>query len=216
MKRNLGLEIQAVLVEQPGLRSTLDAMHKQYQLEGAFVIKAWHDTTYIHDEYAIRIDIPLNFPQSIPVVYEVGNRIPSTYSHRYNNGKLCLAAQIEMESFFDQPRTLLDFVKRYVVSYLFTYSYFEKYGTMPAGERSHGALGEVEFLREYLGMSNDRNIWRFLNTVADHRFVFEPGGKCPCGSGMDMGGCQHQTLLKNTDKLAFLRMCRFRFVLVDS
>lgn len=215
MKRNLGLEIQAVLAEQPGLKSRMDAARNQYQLQGNFVVKKWYNTTYIHDEFAIRIDIPPDFPKGIPVVYEVGSRIPSTYHHRYDDGKLCLAAQMELEAFLEHPKSLLDFVQRYVVSYLFTYSYYEKYDTMPAGERSHGDLGEIEFLREYLGMSNDRNIRRLLLIINDPRFAFEPGRKCPCGSGMDMEGCQHQMVLNNPDKLKYLKMCSFRLTLAD-
>ena len=45
--------------------------------------------------------------------------------------------------------TISDFIERYLLPYLYSYTYYKKYGKVPFGEREHGSFGIISFYKEY-------------------------------------------------------------------
>ena len=146
----------------------------------------------IKESFELELKIPHSYPDSLPRVKETGGRIVAEYEHRFQDGTLCLAVPIEQRRiFFEQP-TILGFVNKLVIPYLYGYSYWEKHGRHPFGEAAHGHDGILRHYVDTLCLPND------LAALAVICFLFEHGYRghhdCPCGSGLKVRTCHGQEL----------------------
>lgn len=148
----------------------------------------------ISESFDIELIIPNDFPETLPRVRETGGRIEVDYKHRNPTGTLCLAIPIEQRRiFFEQP-TLLGFVNRLVIPYLYGYCFFKKHGRHPFDEAEHGHEG---ILRHYIETLCLRDDLAALGVIC---FLLEHGYRghhdCPCGSGLNVRTCHGPALLK--------------------
>ena len=148
----------------------------------------------ISESFEIELMVPNDFPESLPRVRETGGRIEADYEHRNPTGTLCLAVPIEQRRiFFEQP-TLLGFVNRLVIPYLYGYCFFKKHGRHPFDEAEHGYEGILRHYIDTLGLRDD------LAALGVVCFLLEHGYRghhaCPCGSGLKVRTCHGQALLK--------------------
>lgn len=147
-------------------------------------------TERIEDSYEIEITIPARFPEHIPRVREMKGRIPPSF-HTFKDGSLCLGSPTRLRLAVLGCPTLISFVERCVVPYLYGYSYFEKYGRMPFGELSHEE-GIRDDLAELFGVENDMVIG-FVRLTAMKKGVANKQ-PCPCGSTLRLGKCHHNKI----------------------
>ena len=81
--------------------------------------------------FDVELTIPHLFPDRLPWVKEIGGRIRTDYEHLNPDGTMCLGVPIEQRRvFFEQP-TLLGFVDRLLVPYLYGYCFWSKHGHHP-------------------------------------------------------------------------------------
>ncbi len=146
----------------------------------------------IEDGFEIQINIPHTYPESIPTVKEIGNRIPDKF-HQFMNGHLCLGAPLGIKKIFLQNSTLLHFVNKSLIPYLYSYSYFEKFGEMPFGELSHGSEGILQFYQELFRLDNQEKALRLLEILAFD--CYKGHEKCPCESNRRLRKCHGPQLL---------------------
>jgi hypothetical protein len=75
----------------------------------------------VAETFEIELIIPRDFPSSLPQVCEKENvgRIAADYHHLNSDGTFCLALPIEQRRIFLEDSTLLGFVNRLVVPYLY-------------------------------------------------------------------------------------------------
>ena len=148
----------------------------------------------ISDCFDIELIVPTAYPKILPLARETSARIDRSYEHLNQDGTLCLATPIEGRLLFLEQKSLLGFVNRLVIPYLYGYCYWEKHGQHPFGERAHGVEGILEYYRDELHLGNHVNILAML------AFLFEFGYRghlsCPCRSGLKVRECHGQTLLK--------------------
>lgn len=173
----------------------------------------------IADSFEIELTIPRDFPDTLPRVRETGSRIEAGYQHRNPSGTLCLAVPIEQRRVFLEQPTLLGFVNRLVVPYLYGYCFWKKHGRHPFDESAHGHEGIVRHYVETLSLQDD------LSALAVIRFLLEHGYRghhdCPCGSGLRVRSChgpallalhqQHTRQTLRDDFLAVLAICSAKF-----
>lgn len=169
--------------------------------------------------FEMELSIPQVFPDRLPRAREVGGRIGSDYEHLNPDGTLCLAVPIEQRRVFLEQPTLLGFVDRLLVPYLYGYCFWRKHGYHPFDEAAHGYEG---ILRHYVDMLN---LGGSLQALAVICFLFEHGYRghhdCPCGSGRIVRACHgpvlriiHQHHTPETlrgDFLAILGICFAEF-----
>jgi len=165
--------------------------------------------------FDIELIIPRNYPQQLPSVRETSGMIDSDYDHINYNGTLCLAVPIEERRLFQEQPTLLGFVNKLVIPYLYNYCYWKNYGEYPFGEQAHGEEGIIEYYCDALGLND-----KFL-LLAILCYLFEHGYRghhaCPCGSGTTVRKChgrvlrnlhdRHTELTLRDDFLAVLNFC---------
>lgn len=173
----------------------------------------------IAESFDIELTIPGAFPTTLPTVKETGGRIGSDYGHRNPSGTLCLGIPVEQRRLFLEEPTLLGFVNRLVIPYLYGFCFFKKHGGHPFSEAGHGNEG---ILCHYMDTLNLQDEAAALAVIC---FLIETGYRghhdCPCGSGQIVRACHGSKLLalKRThneqslraDFVAILSLCSAKF-----
>lgn len=142
--------------------------------EGACAIwkgKIPFDRTYkgyrIIDNCKVKITIASDYPESFPVVYEVGGRAEKVGEKwgrkdlrdvHFNpqDGTLCLCVRQEQKKKFPPGSDFIDFIELLVIPYFYGLVYFEENGRWPWKEYSHGVLGLLEYYAETTEVSVDK------------------------------------------------------------
>jgi hypothetical protein len=147
-------------------------------------------TEVIEDGYAVRIEAPENFPERMALAWETGERIPTDY-HKLTNGALCLGSRVGLRLQMGGSPSLLRFVERCVIPYLYGYSYSVKHGAPPFGELAHGEFGSLQDLAGLLGVEDLALAARYSTLAATKRRRANKQ-PCPCGSGRRLGRCHNR------------------------
>jgi hypothetical protein len=183
-------EIAELLARYPGLR-LVPSGSMALRVEGILRFSAnSKKTEVIDDGYDIRIEAPEKFPQRMALAWETGGRIPPDY-HKLTNGALCLGSRVRLRLQMGGSPSLLRFVERCVIPYLYGYSYSVKHGAPPFGELSHGELGSLQDLAGLLGVEDLALAFRYSMLAATKR---RRANKqlCPCGSSRRLGHCHNR------------------------
>ena len=200
--------IDELLVKYSGLRLT-PAPHGWVKIAGALAFGAEAPgKERIDDEYQIELSIAHGFPEWIPSVRETGGRIPRSF-HKLDDGALCLGSPTRLRLILTESPSILRFVERCVIPYLYGYSYFERHGVMPFGELKHGEDGIREDFASLFGTDRRDTIREFARLTA-MRKRHANKQSCPCGSRRRLGQCHHRrvnTLRRRLGGHWFRRWC---------
>ena len=194
MTAALETEIAELVAAYPGL-AVVHLRQPEAVLAGTLAFKASPcDLETISASFDVELTVPYAFPRQLPRAKETGGRIRADYEHLFTNGTLCLGVPIEQRrAFFEQP-SLLGFVDRVLVPYLYGYCFWQKYGRHPFDEAAHGAEGILDHYLDVLGLDDP------LAALAAIRLLYEHGYRndhnCPCGSGRRIRSCCHRTALR--------------------
>jgi hypothetical protein len=154
------------------------------------------DEGKVLDQFSIEIELPRYDPNDLPVLREIGGRIPRTQDNHINvpSGEVCLFVPDERWRIYPRGSTLLDFLNGPLRNYFIGYSLFELGEPWPFGQRSHGAEGIFEYYSELLGTDDRRVVIRYLECMS--KPTLKGHWECPCGSGKRIRNC-HQTTLND-------------------
>lgn len=165
--------------------------------EGRFVGEIILDHLYkdvrMTGKFEMEIIVPRDYPLALPTVMEISQKIDEKYPHKYINNQLCLASNLELKMYFNQDSDISDFVNDYIIPYLYTYQYYSKYGVYPYGERTHGCLGDLEYLKELLEIDEWRQLFEIMIFVIES--PYRGHLMCPCNSGKKLRNC-HGEIIK--------------------
>jgi hypothetical protein len=190
-------EMKRQLAELTGIHrglSNLTELDHERVLSGTLPFEASADgLDTITDKFEIELRIPHVFPDMLPLARETAGRIERSYPHINGDGTLCLAVPVEQRRiFFEQP-SLIGFVNRLVIPYLYGYCYWKQHGRHPFDEQQHGQEGIVQHYIDTLHLADE------LAALAVVCFLFEHGYRghhdCPCGSGLKVRNCHGPALL---------------------
>ena len=189
-------DLQGQIVELSGVHKGLtDVVEHDAEtlLSGTLDFKASADgLETITASFEIELSIPHVFPHRLLRAKEIGGRIETGYEHLNPDGTLCLAVPIEQRRVFLEQPTLLGFVDRLLVPYLYGYCFWRKHGYHPFNEAAHGYEG---ILRHYVDTLSLRGSLQALAVIC---FLFEHGYRghhdCPCGSGRIVRACHGPVL----------------------
>lgn len=161
----------------------------------------------IDGEFALELIVPRGFPAALPLAYERGGRIPRNY-HTLSSGALCLSSPLRMAFDLSRSPTLMTVATKYLVPYLYRFSYWEKYGRDPWPELDHGVTGLISDYSQLLGAASPTMCLGFMELLG-HRARDANKEPCPCGSGRRVGRCHNRHLNRLRDALprALYREC---------
>lgn len=176
-----------------------------YIFSGEFILNHVYDEIRMTGKFDLEIVVPGDFPLAFPRVRELSNCIDEDYPHQYTNGQFCLASDLELRMFFSQDTDICSFIEKYVIPYLYTYRFYEEYGVYPYGERSHGTMGNLEYLQDLFQVDDWKQVLDFMLFVVQSSYRGHL--LCPCGSGKRIRNC-HGEILKKVMNAALQDECR--------
>ena len=186
------LQFEELVQSFPGLKLCQDTPGR-WVIRGTLYFSATFRGVTISDTFSILILLPNGYPEFPPVVQETGGRIPANF-HQYGDRTLCLGAPVEVNRRFKADPRLLSFVGTLVVEYLYGYAYFEKTGTLPFGELSHGCQGIREYYQETFSTDDVRIALALIKVLSDG--AYRGHHACPCNSGKILRKCHGAVLLE--------------------
>lgn len=219
MTEDVQNQIAELVTVHKGLSNVIEH-DREAVLSGSLPFEASADgLETITDSFDIELTIPNDFPDMLPRVRETGDRISTEYDHRNPGGTLCLAIPVEQRRVFFEEPTLLGFVNRLVIPYLYGFCFYTKHGYHPFDEAAHGYEG---ILRHYVDTLHLHDDLAALRVIC---FLFEHGYRghhdCPCGSGRKVRACHGPALLAlrkthnerslRTDFIAIFETCFAKF-----
>ena len=146
-------------------------------------------------EFEVEIVIPEGGPCSdLPIVREVGGRIPHEADRHNSDGVACLLVTDEFWYRHPNGMEFVDFLRGPVMSFFISQTFYDLHGRWPFDQRSHGIFGILEFWAEVTGSKDLRSIRGFLDAVASR--AYKPRRFCPCRSGRRVQDCHAAEILK--------------------
>jgi hypothetical protein len=163
-----------------------------WKIRGELRLSASYNGNTIRDRFHIEIQIPPDYPESVPSVWETEGRIPDSF-HKYSNKSLCLGSPLNVKIKFRENPMLLWFVEELLIHYLFGFCSYERTGVMPFGELTH-EKGMLESYKELFRLQTDIQTLQMLKLIAEGKYKGHL--ECPCGSGKRMRHCHGPQLIE--------------------
>jgi hypothetical protein len=153
------------------------------------------------DHYQIEIEILNNYLDSVPIVREIGNRLPKIADRHFSkDGKACLFLNEEKFKYFPKGISIIDFIKGPVSNFFISQSYYDLTGQWIFGQRGHGITGIIEFYSEQLGTKDKETIQKFLELSVKKEI--KGHWQCYCGSGIQLRKCHYEKIRDLRNKVA--------------
>jgi hypothetical protein len=192
----LQTQFKELCEKYPGFDLLMNSQ-KIWIIEGTMHFVAEFEGKEIEDKYTLSFIIPDSYPKSPPAVRETGGRIPDDY-HHYTNGALCLGAPVAVRLLFNKYPTLIGFVEKCLIPYLYRFSYKSMYGSPPYTELSHGWPGLLEYYQELFNVEDRKSVLKLLKILADNDYHAKTN--CPCGSRKRFRDC-HGDIIRKLSRL---------------
>ena len=195
MKKELAQEIDELQQTHKGLTG-VTTTEGTTTLSGLLRFEATADGyNSLIECFQIDISIPETYSECLPQVRETENKVDRDYEHINkggdNDGTLCLAVPVEQRRVFLEQPTLLGFVNKLVIPFLFGYCHWKKDGTYPFGTTEHGHEGIVQHYMDILELPNESAA---LAVVSFLYRGYSGQLPCPCGSGKRARKCHGEVL----------------------
>lgn len=191
MNRNLVRQCEALMSQHQGLCIASNIDSNMLQLLGVIEINAEYRGVLLFGDYKIRLEIPEEFPEQLPTLYELSGKIPASFEHKYSNGSCCLGVASELYEKLTRQPTLEYYVNEFIIGYFYSVLWFERFGVYPFGERPHNAAGVLEYYKEFWGTDDELLAAKMLY-IALTQNAYRGHLPCPCGSGIIGRRCHGQ------------------------
>lgn len=171
---------------------------------------------HITDKYQVEVILNTAKNSILPVTQEVGGRIENLASklskpiidlHTYPDGSLCLCARQAELSYFPEKFELSVFIQELLIPFLYSNTFYERYGSRPWGEHQHGALGILEYYadqqkfgdkelvrRTLKALKEDTNQYRIAYVTYLNSFEIRDHWSCVCGLKKRIDKCHPDAL----------------------
>lgn len=181
-------QFEELRASYPGL-SIRECEH-HIEISGMLDFSATYNEIVIEGIFDILIQVPFDYPKTLPVVWEVGGRV-SEFFHHFVDHSLCLGSELSMRIKLSDTPTLITYVQDLVIPYLYSYRHYELYGLLPYGELSHGAQGILEAYSEQFGTDSPEVTIRLLEALIK---PYRGHHLCPCGRGLKVRSCHGEVI----------------------
>lgn len=193
------LKVEEILRKYPGLRLSPSA-DEYLRLAGDLHFRAQGPgNELVEDTYALELSFPPTFPRDLGRTWETEGRIPPEY-HKLDDGSLCLAAPTQQRLILSDAPTLVTYIEKLLVPYLYRYSFFRQNGKMPYDDLAHGDKGICDYLSSLFASRETPHAKEFLRLAAMRRRNANKM-RCPCGSGKRLGRCHNRQVNGLRDRL---------------
>lgn len=171
-------ESEEVLVHFPGLE-LIGPENEPPHLTGLIELRDVGGITY--DQYKVRIVASDDSDTWFPSVFEIDGRLPYNNDwHVFEDGGCCIKSVPEQIVICRKGISLLQFMSEQTLPYFHAQAFREQHGYY-LHERSHGELGNIEYIEDVLKTQNRKAMVQQLMFILLGK---EPNrsNKCFCGS----------------------------------
>lgn len=179
------------------LQKTLDEMSSRFPrlrpawCDGKLEFAGWltfADQKGELGSFHVRIAIPDQYPDTLPLVFETSKRIPRIIRrHIYPDGECCLGTELDLWVSQYGTTSLADYVEDVAVPYFVGQLLVEEGSPWPHGERAHGRDGIWQSLLDLMQAHSRGEALQILRLLENPK---PPGQSlCPCGSGKRLREC---------------------------
>jgi hypothetical protein len=199
----LAQDRERIAASFPGLAYNLDERTRQVSLYGAITLRA---DCGIATPIQVRIAFPDDYPEHEPQAYDGEHHFSHEADrHFYPDGRLCLWLPPESRWDKKDPDGLCRFLEEVAV-FLDQQLIYEAMGKQrwPGGQRSHGDLGYIEFVQEFLGGS--QQLLDALGPALANSPGLQRNSLCPCGSGKKYKRCHLGVVQEIGQKVGWTRL----------
>lgn len=152
------------------------------------------------DRYQVTIELPADYPRSLPVVREVGSRIPWKPEFHVNpDGAACVLLPDDRWRCFPEGAPFVRFLDGPVHDFFLGQSLVALGEGWPFGQWSHGAKGVYEYYQWLFETEDPSTIRRYLEVLA--KLNYKGHLLCPCGSGEKIRRCCRARIADLRDKI---------------
>jgi len=172
-------QIRAAIARFPKLSYRRNEGKKFWIIEGDLDIC---DSTGVYwDTFQIAIILNDKYPNSVPVVFEVSEKIPRISDrHISGDGACCLDIEHKLLRMASRGIQLSEFIATKVYPFFANQIYFEKHERFAGQEYSHRFAGVEEFYRDELQIPNAKTATLILTSILS-KSLPERNERCICG-----------------------------------
>ncbi len=140
------------------------------------------------DRYQVSIQLPADYPRSLPIVRETAGRIPWKPEYHVNaDGAACVLLPDDRWRCFPETAPFIQFLDGPVHDFFLGQSLVAVGEDWPFGQWSHGREGRAEYYRWLFDTDDASTVLGFLRVLA--RLNLKQHLPCPCGSGKKIRKC---------------------------
>lgn len=176
--------------------------------------RTYKETNEIEDSFELVIKVPNDFPRSVPIVEEVGGKIPRHNTYHINpDNTLCLGSPLRLLINVSKNPSLIEFIELLVIPYLYAVSYkLKNKGDFIFGELAHGLNGQISDYESLFNVKGKLAVTNALKALSIKKRVANKK-KCPCGCDTRLGTCELHNRLNPIRKI--ITKNGFKKVLID-
>ena len=138
--------------------------------------------------FSVLIDLEPLERRQLPVVREIGGRIPWTKNRHVNDdGSACVCLPDDYLLNNPGPFDVMTFLKGPILSFFAAQALVERGEPWPFGEWGHGDEGRVDWLKGFLASLSPTQWRAYLSLLAIP--ALKGHHPCPCGSGLRLRAC---------------------------
>lgn len=168
-------------------------LRKPYQDEGVWSIYGRIDIVDLEgnnwDTYEVKIVFPLNYPQDLPILFEVGGKIKRDKEWHINvSGSCCLGPPVKLLIDLAGRITLVDWLDKHAVPFLANHFLKDKTDHYAGEEYSHGHKGILEFYQQWWNQEDAQEILLKLGKITK-KIKIGRNKPCFCESGKNYKEC---------------------------
>ncbi|MCP4553717.1 MAG: hypothetical protein GY834_17130 [Bacteroidetes bacterium] len=164
-----------------------------YCIEGSLPI--FYNNTFI-ERYLISVDFSRKFPDKIPIVNEIGGKLPKIPDRHFekNNENACVCLKEEWKSISSKYPTIIDFLKGPITDFFLWQACFDYYSEDRIGGWAHGIEGRIDYYKQLLKTTDLKIVQNLLYHIAEYKY--KPNWECYCGSGIRACKCHRAFIIQ--------------------
>lgn len=152
------------------------------------------------DRYQVSIELPRDYPRGLPIVREVGGRIPWMADFHANaDGVACILLPDDRWRCFLEGAPFVQFLDGPLHNFFLGQSLVALGEGWPFGQWSHGMNGVREYYQWLLETEDTATIMRYLEVLA--KLNYKGHLPCPCGSGEKIRRCCRARIVDLRNKI---------------
>ncbi|MFY0644485.1 MAG: hypothetical protein JXR19_08465 [Bacteroidia bacterium] len=135
------------------------------------------------ESYTIKMVVPSNYPQNLPVVYEVSDKLKKSVSEHFfsDDNSCCLGLKTDILLKLRNNTSITNFVNLAVYPFFLQQTYrYKSSETAYLKELSHHHGGPIDFYLSYFEVENTNSALTILGRVAGILKGIGPNSKCFC------------------------------------